>query len=234
MIPKDHDLKTFFLLLHAMLRATPTSPDELTRSREVMMWAANHLGDIETTLDIDELRLFSHIMDHWNLCGEAPSRNTLEELVRRDNLPELRQDRAVLIDDYDQYLPHLRSIDAIEVLTVFRTRVKSWTKQQFMHMTHQARVIAESGLADSYRDPVDDARDFLYRELACLDAMFPSRPATTTTDPPAGEYYPELYVQEQLMEEEQHDDGDDLDDGDYLDDGDEIDADDETGEAGPR
>jgi hypothetical protein len=189
---RDTELETFFPLLHAMLRATPTSPDELTRSREVMQWAMRHVDDIMKVLDEDESRLFEHIIGHWEDHSEGPSRLTLEALVWKGNLP---QPQLALLEDYDKYLPYLTVTDAIDVLTAFKNRQESWRKQQLVGALHQARVIAESGLAGSKREPVDDACDFLRQWL--------SKPPFSLTVPRSAMAVDEEgYTRQQLMEED--------------------------------
>lgn len=189
---KDTELDTYFPLLHSMLRATPKSPDELARSREVMEWSMRHVAEIGSVLDEDESHLFDYIVGHWEDYSEGPSRLTLEVLVRKDKDPE---PLLAILDHYDKYLPHLPVIDSIDVLTVLKTRQASWRKQQFLHTVHQARIIAASGSVDSKRDPVEDACDFLRQWL------YPAGDVT-------GEYvdlqdYVDPQVHQQQMEEDQ-------------------------------
>jgi hypothetical protein len=163
----DTELDTFFPLLHAMVRPTPATDEDNTRTREVVQWAAGHRSGISAVLDRDERKLVEHAVVHWSLYKEAPSRRTLEELIRQDDLPEAQ---LALLGDYDKWQPQLEATDAIEMENLFRARILSWTRLKFLFVTQQARIIAETGQASgNFKDPmrkgVPDAIKYLLGEL---------------------------------------------------------------------
>jgi hypothetical protein len=159
--------ETFFPLLHAMLRATPSTPEEDARARDVMRWAAEHVQALVGMMDVTETRLFKVLIDHWRDFREAPNRQTLEDMVRKQNLPDLE---IGLLGDYDRYLPHLPLTDHIAVQACFKTRFEDWRKQRFKFALQTANLILDPGMApNSYKDPprkgVKDSIDFLQQEL---------------------------------------------------------------------
>jgi hypothetical protein len=163
----DTEQDTFFPLLHAMLRATPSTEQDDARANLVMKWASYNTGPIANALDDDEVKLFSHVMDHWVEYNAAPDRQTLEDMVRTDSFPETQ---VTLLQNYDRYLPHLNPTDATAVMNVLKTRQDSWTRLKLRFVLQQASMILEPGLAaDSYKElprkGVKDTCNFLLQEI---------------------------------------------------------------------
>jgi hypothetical protein len=168
----DSEQDTFFPLLHAMIRAVPASEQETLRARAVMKWAGDHGPTILSCLDEDEIKVIGHAMEHWREHHEAPSRKTLEGLVRKDDLPEAQ---LGLLENYDVGVPFLTkitgtTIEAADMGALLNGRMESWTRQKARFMLRQAKIILETGQASgNYRDPMrkgfKDMRDFLLQEL---------------------------------------------------------------------
>jgi KaiC/GvpD/RAD55 family RecA-like ATPase len=163
----DNERDTFYAILHAMLRSTPATEQENDRAREVVKWTAEHRSAISCVLDLDEKKVFEHVVVYWSKLKQAPSRQTLEELIRQDDMPE---PYLALLDDYDKWQPQLKTRDFIEVDSLVRDRTLCWNKQYFQFVTQNARTIADSGLeSGNYKDPmlkgVPDAINYLLKEF---------------------------------------------------------------------
>jgi hypothetical protein len=163
----DNERDTFYAILHAMLRTTPATEQENDRARVVVQWTAEHRSGISNLLDLDEKKVFEHVVVHWSLYKQAPSRLTLEDLIRRDDMPEAQ---LALLGDYDKWQPQLATRDFIEVEALVSARRESWTLQYFLFVTQQARIIVETGQASgNFKDPmrkgVPDAIQYLLQEL---------------------------------------------------------------------
>jgi hypothetical protein len=53
-----------------------------------MRWAAEHVQAQVGAMDVTETRLFKVLIDHWRDFRDAPNRQTLEDMVRKENLPD--------------------------------------------------------------------------------------------------------------------------------------------------
>jgi hypothetical protein len=89
---------------------------------------------------------WSHVLTHYHDFDVAPSRVILEELVRRDKFPEAQLNLLTL---YDEHLPVLHPIDAIEFKTTFRAREEAWAQLEFLDMSFTSRMIAEEQGTDA-------------------------------------------------------------------------------------
>jgi hypothetical protein len=168
----DSEEETFYGLLYGMIRATPADEQETLRARAVMRWAGDHGPAITNCLDEDEARLFQHVMEHWREFHDAPSRQMLEMLARKDDLP---QGQLARLKGYDEAVPDITKIigsviEAADMGTLLKTRVESWQRQKALFMLQEAKIILETGQASgNYRDPMrkglKDMRDFLLQEL---------------------------------------------------------------------
>lgn len=159
-----------------MIRDTgsPDQEAENERARGIMLWGMGEMvAAVADHLDPDEKRLMRHVVDHWRDHKEGPSRRTLEDAVRSDDLPE---SQLALLEEYDRYRPQLKQrADKVEILPLFQSRVDNWRKQRFMFDSQQSRIIAEVGLPGAKRgDPpikgVKDARNYLMVKLN--DSLF--------------------------------------------------------------
>jgi hypothetical protein len=135
----DTRLDTFFPLLHAMLSGKTSTAEEATqeaaRAQEVMHWAADNAYELAQVLDEVEHELIGHLIHHHP--DGAPSRAALEDMVRRES--KSPEGQLHLLTLYDERLPFLNRIDAIEFKTIFRSREKAWA-----WLKRESRLIAES------------------------------------------------------------------------------------------
>jgi hypothetical protein len=201
MIPfRDTEPETFYPLLHAMLRSTPVTEQETLRARGVLRWAQEHVLGIVKVLDHDEKNLFKLIMEHLRDFNEVPSRRILEEMVRRQNLPEAM---LSLLQDYDAAQPSITltfdPIDSVDANTILSTRIDSWQQQKFHLAIKHASIIAGAGRASaSEREPmlrgVKEARNFLLEEMfgddfGAFDGIGGSSMAVAAAGPLMDRYY---------------------------------------------
>jgi DnaB-like helicase C terminal domain len=168
----DSEPETFYPLLYGMIRAVPATDQETLRARAVMKWCGEHGPAIANVLDAEEAWLFHHVMEHWRDHHDAPSRTTLEALVRKDEFPE---GQLAMLDGYDAVVPDITKIigtiiEAADMGALLQARVESWQRQTALFMLREAQLIVQTGLeSGDYRNPmrkgVKDMRDFLLQEL---------------------------------------------------------------------
>lgn len=154
-----------------MIRDTQAEDQEREdmRAQDIMRWGAVMVAALALVVDEDENRLINLVFDHWLKYHQGPSRQTLEDMVRAQDLPE---NLLSLLNDYDKYQSQMpASIDATEIENVYKTRHESWNRQRLVHHLYQSKVIAEVGMPgnrwnEPVRKGVKDARQYLLAELS--------------------------------------------------------------------
>jgi hypothetical protein len=75
-------------LLHGMLRAKTNTAEEAAfetaGATEVMRWMTERKGQLVTVSDEVEKALIAHVIDHYRIFKQPPSRQTLDDMIRRD------------------------------------------------------------------------------------------------------------------------------------------------------
>jgi hypothetical protein len=105
----DTRLDTFYPLLHGLLRAKTSTPEaqqaETARTKEMRPWLVDHMPYLLKVVDDGERELLQKVYGHYRDFKLGPTRQTLEDMIRRD--VEFPDALINYLTVYDQHVPSL-------------------------------------------------------------------------------------------------------------------------------